>query len=357
MNSRFEMYRYHGDDSRYQIQMTLSQGTMDTKLETDISVIDGKAEITEYNSEVSMLRVSGPRVAHERVKLKFEDKDYEGSPSAFQEYLAEVSSATLWMNGIANNKRADVDIIQYDNVTKESVGILYHMMNNMDIEPIPTELRGRLSPECLRIKLGDGEHKVSVLRPEAKVDGERLEERFNAIEMHNCHIHTPERLGVDDKIHLQMLQQLVSSNPEPSPDDTVRRIDILSVAKEYDDKICVIDGWNRGLCDTKFHFEFWPKYDSAKLKLEGRPLRGVGAVMSIDDVSKRKFDGERNLRDISDYEKRNTDEVMRTLLEDGFESIDEGKDTAVAKRHIRVEDLNLDGLSDECAEYIRDMYR
>ena len=63
------------------------------------------------------------------------------------------------------------------------------------------------------------------------------------------------------------------------------------------------------------------------------------------------------LRDISDYEKRNTDEVMRTLLEDGFKSIDEGKDTAVAKRHIRVEDLNLDGLSDECAEYIRDMYR
>ena len=180
MNSRFEMYRYHGDDSRYQIQMTLSQGTMDTKLETDISVIDGKAEITEYNGEVSMLRVSGPRVGHERVKLKFEDKDYEGSPSPFQEYLAEISSATLWMNGIANNKRANVDIIQYDNVTKESVGILYHMMNNMDIEPIPTELRDRLSPECLRIKLGDGEHTVSVLRPEAKVDGECLEERFDA---------------------------------------------------------------------------------------------------------------------------------------------------------------------------------
>lgn len=180
MNSRFEMYRYHGDDSRYQIQMTLSQGTMDTKLETDISVIDGKAEITTYNGEVSMLRVSGPRVAHERVKLKFEDKDYEGSPSPFQEYLAEISSATLWMNGIANNKRADVDIIQYDNVTKESVGILYHMMNNMDIEPIPAELRDRLYPECLRIKLGDGEHKVSVLRPEAKVDGEHLEERFDA---------------------------------------------------------------------------------------------------------------------------------------------------------------------------------
>lgn len=48
---------------------------------------------------------------------------------------------------------------------------------------------------------------------------------------------------------------------------------------------------------------------------------------------------------------------MRTLLEDGFKSIDEGKNTTTAKRHIRVEDLNLDGLSDECAEYIRDMYR
>lgn len=55
------------------------------------------------------------------------------------------------------------------------------MMNNMDIEPIPAELRDRLYPECLRIKLGNGEHKVSVLRPEAKVDGERLEERFDAV--------------------------------------------------------------------------------------------------------------------------------------------------------------------------------
>ena len=188
-------------------------------------------------------------------------------------------------------------------------------------------------------------------------DVDNVIERLKALEMHNCHIHTSERLELDDKIHLQMLQQLVSSNPEPSPDDTVRRIDILSVAKEYDDKICVIDGWNRGLCDTKFHFEFWPEYNSAELELEGRPLRGSSAVTSTSDVSKRKFDGERNLRDISDYEKRNTDEVMRMLLEDGFKSIDEGKNVITAKRHIRVEDLNLDGLSDECAEYIRDMYR
>lgn len=48
---------------------------------------------------------------------------------------------------------------------------------------------------------------------------------------------------------------------------------------------------------------------------------------------------------------------MRTLLEDGFKSIDKGKNTAVTMRDIRVEDLNLDGLSDECASYIRDMYR
>ena len=187
------------------------------------------------------------------------------------------------------------------------------------------------------------------------VDG--IIERLNAIETHNCHIHTSERLELDDKIHLQMLQQLVSTNPEPSPDDTVRRIDILSVKKEYDDKILVVDGWNRGLCDTKFHFEYWSKYDSAKLKLEGRPLRGIGIVTSTDDVAKRSYEGERYLRDIRDYEKRNTDEVMRTLLEDGFKSIDEGKNVTAAKRHIKVEDLNLDGLDDECAEYIRDMYR
>lgn len=182
-------------------------------------------------------------------------------------------------------------------------------------------------------------------------------DRLNAIESHNCYIHTSERLELDDKIHLQMLQQLVSANPEPSPDDTVRRIDILSVAKEYDDKICVIDGWNRGLCDTKFHFEFWPEYNSAELELEGRPLRGSSVVTSTNNVSKRKFDGKRNLYDISDYEKRNTDEVMRTLLEDGFKSIDNGKNTAVTMRHIRVEDLNLDGLDDECAAYVRDLFR
>lgn len=187
------------------------------------------------------------------------------------------------------------------------------------------------------------------------VDG--IIERLNAIETHNCHIHTSERLELDDKIHLQMLQQLVSTNPEPSPDDTVRRIDILSVKKEYDDKILVVDGWNRGLCDTKFHFEYWSKYDSAKLKLEGRPLRGIGIVTSTDDVAKRSYEGERYLRDIRDYEKRNTDEVMRTLLEDGFKSIDEGKNVTAAKRHIKVEDLNLDGLDDECAAYVRDLFR
>ena len=188
-------------------------------------------------------------------------------------------------------------------------------------------------------------------------DVDKVIDRLNVIETHKCHVHTPGRLELNDKIHLQMLQQLVSANPEPSPDDTVRRIDILSVTKEYDDKILVIDGWNRGLCDTKFHFEFWPEYNSAELELEGRPLRGSSAVTSTNDVSKRKFDGERNLRDISDYEKRNTDEVMRTLLEDGFKSIDEGKNATAAKRHIKVEDLNLDGLDDECAAYIRDMFR
>ena len=178
VNSRITTHNYQGNPGRYRIGMTLSQGSMEAKLVTEVRVIDGKAEITTYNGEVSMLRVSGPRVAHDRVKLKFADEDYEGSPSPFQEYLAEMTSATLWMNGIANNKRADVDIIKYNNVTKESIGILYHMMNNMDIEPIPAELRDRLYPECLRIKLGDGEHKVSVLRPNAKVDGEHLEERF-----------------------------------------------------------------------------------------------------------------------------------------------------------------------------------
>lgn len=188
-------------------------------------------------------------------------------------------------------------------------------------------------------------------------DVDNIIERLNAIETHNCHIHTPERLELDDKIHLQMIQQLVSANPAPSPDDDVRRIDILSVAKEYDDNICVIDGWNRGLCDTKFHFEYWPKYTSAELELEGRPLRGIGTVTSTEDVAKRRYKGERYLRDIRDYDKRNADEVMRMVLEDGFNTIDKGVKIEGVDRKIKVEDLNLDGLSDECAAYVRDMFR
>lgn len=188
-------------------------------------------------------------------------------------------------------------------------------------------------------------------------DVDKVIERLKAIEMHDCHIHTPNRLELNDKIHLQMLQQLVSANPEPSPDDKVRRIDILSVTKEYDDKILVIDGWNRGLCDTKFHFEFWPEYNSAELELEGRPLRGVGTVTSTGDVAKRSYEGERYLRDISDYDKRNTDEVMRMVLEDGFNAIDKGANIKGVDRKFKVEDLNLDGLDDECAAYIRDMFR
>lgn len=188
-------------------------------------------------------------------------------------------------------------------------------------------------------------------------DVDNIIERLNAIETHNCHIHTTGRLELDDKMHLQMLQQLVSANPAPSPDDDVRRIDILSVAKKYDDKICVIDGWNRGLCDTKFHFEFWPEYNSAELELEGRPLRGIGTVTSTEDVAKRSYKGERYLRDIRDYDKRNVDEVMRLILEAGFETIDKGLKIEGVDGRIKAEDLNLEGLDDECAAYIRDMFR
>lgn len=188
-------------------------------------------------------------------------------------------------------------------------------------------------------------------------DVDNIIERLNAIETHNCHIHTTGRLELDDKMHLQMLQQLVSANPAPSPDDDVRRIDILSVAKKYEDKICVVDGWNRGLCDTKFHFEFWPEYNSAKLELEGRPLRGIGTVTSTEDVAKRSYKGERYLRDIRDYDKRNVDEVMRLILEAGFETIDKGLKIEGVDGRIKAEDLNLEGLDDECAAYIRDMFR
>lgn len=181
MNTRLTTHKYHGDSGTYQIGMTLSKGSAEAKLVTDIRVTDGKAEITEYNGEVSMLRVSAPRVAHDRVELKFSDKDYENSQTPFQDYLADISSSAIWMSGIITNPNISVEATAYDNVTKESVGMLYHMIQHMDIQSIPAELRSQQYGEYLRVRFGNGEHAVTVLRPEAKVDGVYVEERYDAI--------------------------------------------------------------------------------------------------------------------------------------------------------------------------------
>lgn len=180
MNPRLTTHKYHDDSGTYQIGLTLSKGSAEAKLVTDILVTDGKAEITEYNGAVSMLRVSAPRVAHDRVELKFSDKDYENSQTPFQDYLEDISTSAIWMSGIITNPNISVEATPYDNVTKESVGMLYHMIQHMDIEPIPAELRSRLYGEYLRVRFGNAEHAVTVLRPEAKVDGVYVEERYDA---------------------------------------------------------------------------------------------------------------------------------------------------------------------------------
>lgn len=180
MHARISIATYHGDDSRYQIGMALTKGLMDMKLVTDIHITDGNAEITQYNGEASIPRSSGPQMVHGHATLKFTDKDYDGCKEPFQNYLADLSSTALWMNGIANNKNISVNISD-ENASKEHFGILYHMIHHMGIEPIPREVP-YMEPERIKIKLGgDGDRLVTILRPEAKVDGERLEERFDAI--------------------------------------------------------------------------------------------------------------------------------------------------------------------------------
>lgn len=44
MNTRLTTHKYHGDSGTYQIGMTLSKGSAEAKLVTDIRVTDGKAE-------------------------------------------------------------------------------------------------------------------------------------------------------------------------------------------------------------------------------------------------------------------------------------------------------------------------
>ena len=108
-------------------------------------------------------------------------KDYENSQTPFQDYLADISSSAIWMSGIITNPNISVEATAYDNVTKESVGMLYHMIQHMGIQSIPAELRSQQYGEYLRVRFGNGEHAVTVLRPEAKVDGVYVEERYDAI--------------------------------------------------------------------------------------------------------------------------------------------------------------------------------
>lgn len=185
---------YDGDMS-YQTAVILTKDNVETILQTTFTVTDGNAKITDYEGRVRMRCKGSLPGMSQQVELKFSDKEYESNKQThpngrtvsssvrFQDYLSDVTSTVLWMDGIANDPRFDVSIVDAPKVTRETVGMLYHLLENANTKPYPEDLDARrlFFPDEFRVTLkGDDYHTVTVLREDTKVDDTYVQERYSA---------------------------------------------------------------------------------------------------------------------------------------------------------------------------------
>lgn len=162
------------EESRYSLTTTITKGDVEATLKTKFSVpFDApvrEAVISEYSGTVKMPRKG--------IELTFTQED------AFQDYLGNVTSAVLQMDGIVNNRDISVFINGATSVTPECVGMLCHILANVEHNKLPDdpEMRRLMTRENIFVELdGEGTHKVSVLRPDAKVDESYVQERYTAV--------------------------------------------------------------------------------------------------------------------------------------------------------------------------------
>ena len=158
------------EGSRYSLTTFITKGDVEAVLKTKLTVAGREAAISEYSGTVKMPRHG--------IELAFTQDD------AFQDYLGNVESAILQMDEIANHRDITVVINGANEVTPECVGMLCHMIANIEHNELPDdpEMRRLMMREKVFVELdGEGTHKVSVLRPDANVDESYVQERYTAV--------------------------------------------------------------------------------------------------------------------------------------------------------------------------------
>lgn len=158
------------DGFRYNLTTFVTKGDVEAVLKTKFIVSGRDAAISEYSGTVKMQRNG--------IELTFTQDD------DFQDYLGNVESAILQMDEIANHRDVTVVINGATEVTPECVGMLCHMIANIEHNKLPDdpETRRLMMREKVFVELdGEGTHKVSVLRTDANVDESYVQERYTAV--------------------------------------------------------------------------------------------------------------------------------------------------------------------------------
>lgn len=158
------------EGSRYSLTTFITKGDVEAELKTKFTVAGREAVISEHSGTVKMPRHG--------IELTFTQDD------DFQDYLGNVASAVSQMDGIANHRDITVVINGANEVTPECVGMLCHMIANIEHDKLPDdpETRRLMMREKVFVELdGEEAHKVSVLRTDANVDESYVQERYTAV--------------------------------------------------------------------------------------------------------------------------------------------------------------------------------
>lgn len=121
------------EGSRYSLTTFITKGDVEAVLKTKLTVAGREAVISEYSGTVKMPRHG--------IELTFTQDD------EFQDYLGNVESAILQMDEIANHRDVTVVINGATEVTPECVGMLCHMIANIEHNKLPDD------PETRRLMM------------------------------------------------------------------------------------------------------------------------------------------------------------------------------------------------------------
>ena len=172
------------EGSRYSLTTFITKGDVEAVLKTKLTVAGREAAISEYSGTVKMPRHG--------IELAFTQDD------AFQDYLGNVESAILQMDEIANHRDITVVINGANEVTPECVGMLCHMIANIEHNKLPDdpEMRRLIKPndeKTLRRLVTNGEPLVTSTSQSMCLENANGLNHLTAVRELMKRLHTPER--------------------------------------------------------------------------------------------------------------------------------------------------------------------